>query len=153
MLDLSSSGLKAWFSKLPKDVSDAIRDDFPTDSEELNRLGQGLADASGEDIISVVKENPELITSLGRPGRIRVLAHVAKKVFPDHVTLLHDLLNREDEEGGGKTKVQTLFLEDIKAFNDAIAARVYQSSMDATALEALRAAAFETEPVATPAPE
>ena len=149
MLDLSSAGLKGWFEKLPKDVSEAIRDEFPTDSDELATLSASLGNATGEDLIELVKTNPDLIAAMGRPARIRVLAHVAKKVFPDHATLFHDMLNKDDEESGGKSKTQILFLEDIRAFNDAIAARVYQSSMDATALEALRAAAFETEP--TPA--
>jgi hypothetical protein len=144
MLDLSSATLQAWRAKLPEDIRTAIHADIPDDDAKFSALAEAINKAEISELLDVVPAHAEAIEALGRVGRMRLLSHIVTKVYPFQVRVFHELLNAEDEEGG-RSSTQILFIEDIKAFNDALAARLYTNSMDGLALEALQAAAYETE--------
>lgn len=144
MLDLSNATLQAWKSKLPKDVRESIADEIPADDPKFAALAKAINDAETSDFIDLIPAHAEAIEALGRIGRMRLLSHIVTKVYPFQVRIFHELLNAEDEEGG-RSATQILFIEDIKAFNEALAARIYTNNMDGLALEALQAAAYETE--------
>lgn len=144
MLDLSNATLQAWQAKLPEDIRDAITADIPDDEPRFAALAEAINKAETSELIDVIPAHAEAIEALGRIGRMRLLSHIVTKVYPFQVRIFHELLNAEDEEGG-RSSTQILFIEDIKAFNEALAARIYTNNMDGLALEALQAAAYETE--------
>jgi uncharacterized secreted protein with C-terminal beta-propeller domain len=147
MLDLSSKTLSAWLESLPDDIREAIESDIPEDSDAIGSFSKEIEEADASDLKEILEDNEELLESLGRAARIRLASHISNRVYPYQVRIFHEIMNEADDEdeAGGKSKIQQLFLEDLKALNEAIAARVYSNSMDAEALEALRAAAYETE--------
>lgn len=147
MLDLQKDTLKAWLTKLPEDVRTAITDELPAEDDGIGVFVAAMNGAEIADYAEVIELHADAVTALGRPGRIRLLSHIVAKVYPFQVRVFHELLNAEqdDEEGGGRSATQILFLEDIKAFNEAIAARVYGNNMDGPALQALQEAAYETQ--------
>jgi len=147
MLDLQNETLQAWKAKLPEDVRAAIADELPADSDEISGFVTALNNAEIAEYAELIEAHPEVVKALGRLGRIRLLSFIVAKVYPFQVRVFHELLNaeRDDEEGGGRSATQVLFIEDIKAFNEAIAARVYGQHMDGPALTALQEAAYETQ--------
>lgn len=147
MLDLQKDTLKAWQAKLPEDVRAAIADELPSDSDSIAAFVTAMNGAEIAEYAELIEAHSEVMVALGRLGRIRLLSHIAAKVFPFQVRVFHELMNAEqdDEEGGGRSATQILFVEDIKAFNEAIAARVYGQNMDGPALDALQEAAYETQ--------
>lgn len=147
MLDLQKDTLKAWQAKLPEDVRAAIADELPSDSEGIAAFVTALNNAEIADYAGLIETHADVMTALGRLGRLRLLSHIVARVYPFQVRVFHELLNaeRDDEEGGGRSATQILFVEDIKAFNEAIAARVYGQNMDGPALDALQEAAYETQ--------
>lgn len=150
MLDLSSKTLTAWLDSLPDDIREAIASDIPADSDIIKSFSTSIEEADAGDIKEILESHEDVIEALGRSGRIRLASHISNRVYPYQVRIFHEIMNEtddDDDETGGKSKVQQLFLEDLRALNDAIAARVYSNSMDAEALEALRATAYETEPL------
>lgn len=149
MLDLSSKTLTGWLESLPDDIKAAVESDLPDDDGSISAFAKLVHDADASDLKEILESHEEVIEQLGRAGRIRLASHISNRVYPYQVRIFHEIMNEVDDEDetGGKSKVQELFLEDLKALNEAIAARVYSNSLDAEALETLRAAAYETEPL------
>ena len=154
MISLDIGSLSQWYAKLPNDFQKAIKSDLPdTDNEELKGLVDKLAKTELADLKDLLDSSEGALKALGRIGRIRLLAAISGKTYPYQVKVFREIVEDTGSEDGDGThsESQVLFLEDIKAFNEAVAARVYTSSLDAVALSALNDAALDQEPPA-PAP-
>ncbi len=148
MLNLSQTALEAWYEKLPADVQEAISSDFPTDNDQLTAFASKLAETEPSDLPQFLNESAPQVEELGRIGRIRLLSYISNKVYPYQVKTFHQIVN-EDDETGGKGKIQILFIEDLRALNEAVASRIFKNNMDMEAINALKEAAYETEPLPT----
>ncbi len=142
MLDLSEKGLKSWFERLPDDIQSSISDDIPADVEGAGPFAGLIREAEPAQYQELIEGHSELVEKLGRVGRVRLLSFICDRVFPFQTKIFHELLGEEDDEEGSKG-IRIMLIEDLKAFNEAIAARVYKSNMDNVALRALQEAAFE----------
>lgn len=146
MVDLTKKGLTSWFERLPEDIRDSISSEIPDIPETVPQFCEKLTGAMPAEYKALVKEHEDLIVGLGRIGRIRLLSFLCANVYPFQAKIFHEIVHGSDDEGsedGGSSKVQVLFIEDIKAFNDAIASRVFKSNTDSLALRALQEAAYE----------
>jgi hypothetical protein len=144
MLDLGENSLKSWFDRLPDDIHAAISEDIPSSPGGILDFCAELDEKSPSEYKDFLLSNKSLIESLGRIGRIRLLSFVCDKVYPYQSRYFHEIIHVEDEsDEGGSSAIQIMLLEDIKAFNEAIAARAYKAKMDNVALQALQEAAYE----------
>lgn len=151
MFDLSHEKVKIWFSVLPDDVQDAIKEKIPEDSEEIINFTKEFNQLAVNDWAKFVTSNVDVLESMGRLRRIRLLSHIAGKTYPFNIKVYQQIVEDEGEEEGGMGKggsksTKVLFIEDIRALNEAISARIAKANMDTVALEALKAAAFEVQP-------
>ncbi|EPX84003.1 hypothetical protein [Salipiger mucosus] len=154
MISLDISSLAQWYAKLPNDFQKAIKSDLPDpDREDLKALSTKLAETELADLKTLLEGSTEELRALGRIGRIRLLAAITAKTYPYQVKVFKEITEAEDSEGGGHSETQVLFIEDIKAFNEAVAARVYTSNLDSVALSALNDAAIDQAPDIEPDPE
>lgn len=126
----SKEGLQAWREKMPDDVLECIA---PIDDE-----GQAAADFiaqflgglnSPEDFLKVIEDHQQKFIDMGRSRRIRFLAWCSAKFYSHKETRLR-LINAITETGSGdegddtdSQAVGIMFLEDIKAFAEAIGPR------------------------------
>ena len=150
MLDLSENGLKSWFERLPEDIQSAIDDDSIKNIEGASALAGLIKEAEPAQYLDILNAQGDVLRSLGRIGRVRILSFICDRVYPFQTKTFHDILNADDEEGDGSSSVRLMLIEDIKKFNEAIAARVYKSSLDNVALRALQEAAFENQAPSLP---
>ena len=152
MFELSQEKVKSWFSVLPEDVQDAIKEVIPEDTDEISKFVQKLNELEVNDWAQHITSNVPLLEEMGRVRRIKLLSHVAGKTYPFNIKVYQQIVDDEgDNEGAGTTSggtksTKVLFIEDIRALNEALAVRVAKNNMDAVALDALKAAAFEVEP-------
>jgi hypothetical protein len=143
MVDLSENGLKSWFDKLPEDFQDSIASEIPKNVEGVEPFAKIISEAEPAQFIEILNKSTDVIESIGRIGRIRLLSFICDKVYPFQAKVFHQILDEEEDSSGGSTSIKTLFIEDIKAFNEAVSKRVYKSNIDNVALKALQEAAFE----------
>lgn len=149
MLDLKEKTVRGWFEKLPDDIKSSIQEEIPSDQEELAKLCTNITEASQAEWLDIIKNNFDLLNNMGRLRRIRLLAYISGQVYPYNVKVFHQIVNDEestDDGKGGTGSIKQLFLEDIKALNEAIAIRIAHNSLDNTALEAIRTTSYEVSP-------
>jgi hypothetical protein len=149
MLDLKENTVKQWLNKLPDDIKENISEDIPSDLDGMQSFCEKLENSTQAEWLEVIKNNFSMLTSMGRVRRLRLLSHISGQVYPYNVKVFHQIVNNEeeiDDESGGSQTIKELFLEDIKALNEAIAARVASHSLDNSALEAIRTTSYEVTP-------
>ena len=149
MFELTQNKTKQWFAVLPEDVKTAIKDEILADTEEQINFVKELNQLDTKNWANHLSSNISVLVDMGRVRRIRLLSHIAGKTYPYNINTYKSIVENEDETDGGDTTVKILFLEDIKALNEAIAKRVANNTLDNVALEALKSAAFEIEPAAS----
>ncbi|NDV52781.1 hypothetical protein [Salipiger sp. PrR003] len=155
MISLDIEKLAEWYSKLPSDFQKAIESDLPDpDDEVLKTFAKDLAELEVVELKEFFDESTAALTKLGRIGRIRLLSALSKRTYPYQVKSFKEIVEdpEEGEDGAtGQSQSQVLFIEDLKAFSEAVAARTFKNqNLDTIALSALNEAALEHE--AAPAP-
>lgn len=146
MFDLKEKTLKAWYDKLPLDVKTNLGSEITTDPAGLDEFCKRLSETSQSEWKSVIKDNLGLLSEIGRLRRVRLLSYISGQVYPYNVKVFHQIVNDDEDSGDGQTTIKQLFLEDIKALNEALAERIAKNSLDKTALDAIRTSSYEVQP-------
>lgn len=143
---LAKESIDKWFSLLPDDVVSCMNKDDLTPTDVDNDIVRELEGfSSGQEIVEYVISKAEIFADFGRPKRLRFLAWLASRDYPDMVNALQLLTDGENSDGGsgGIDKVAPLFLEDIRALVAALGPRAAQSIVDAATLNIVKGAGFE----------
>jgi hypothetical protein len=146
MADLSKETMKRWRELLPADIQSAVPEDFTGDETAVYKLCETVRATDLRDMRKVVDAHASLIEGMGRARRIKFLAWLSHKSFPYRVDIFADVVSGEGEGGNGRP-VSMLFIEDIKALNEAIAARLARDVVVEPNVEAIKMAAFEFQNV------
>ena len=129
MLQENSSQLKSWFGKLPDDLQAQLQDDFTDENPAFDAVAPKIAEADVPDFKTILEEQADLVEQMGRAARIRLLSHVVAKTYPHLVNEFRELIGENEGEGDGeRTKIQVLFLEDIKVFKEIVAKRTFTAA-------------------------
>lgn len=147
MPDLSERSIAAWMRNLPADVLSAVRVEGEEASEGSGGLVAALADAAPWQVPDVVRQHAQDARAFGRARRLRLMAWVAKQTYPDSGGIFRRLTGEDQDEGavGGEADVGVLFLEDIKAYVEAIAPRLARRMASEATMESVVQAAFTLE--------
>lgn len=143
---LAKESMDKWFSLLPDDVTSCMDKGDLTPTEFDNDIVRELESfSSGQELVEYVISKADIFADFGRPKRIRFLAWLASRDYPDIVNALHLLTDGEnsDSSSGGIDKVAPLFLEDARALIAALGPRAARSIVDATTLNIVKGAGFE----------
>lgn len=157
MADLSAAAVRAWREKLPADLRAVVPDDLSGDEATLARIASKLAEADAERVPGIVLEHGEMFAAMGRARRVRFLAWLAKRAYPESGIVISALIGKESDEQGstgrqGGGVVAPYFLEDLRAFAEALGPRVARRMVggDAVGLIARAASRVRTSAEATP---
>lgn len=144
MADLRKDSIEAWFGCLPDDVRSALPDGTDGDVEAAMAVTEGLKGLSSpEDILSFVAFNQDSFLSMGRARRVRFLAWLAKRTYPEKIGVI-DVLTDENGDGQGVMgKVAPVFLEDIRAIVEALGPRAAKGIVDADTIAVIAGAGYE----------
>lgn len=143
---LNKESMEKWFDLLPEDVASCMskQDLKPTDQDnEIVRDLENLK--NGQEILNYVLSKTSTFADFGRPKRIRFLAWMSARDYPDIVQAIQ-LLTEEGSTGGsadGTEKIAPLFMADIRALVEALGPRVAHSIVDASTLGIVKGAGFE----------
>jgi hypothetical protein len=151
--DLSEHATRAWVAALPDDVRDTLaRSDRDPDEMSAPRgFADAIASLGPDDawrLPEIIREHPEAAKSLGRARRMRLVAWASSVTYPDSARLLQELTGEDDdgsEQAGSVGESGILFLEDIRAYAEALGARVARLLASATNIEAVMQSAFTLE--------
>ena len=146
MFNLQESEIKKWHSKLPKDIKENLGSEISSDPDGLDAFCLKLKESSQSEWRSILKANLSLLEDIGRLRRVRLLSYISSQVYPYNVKVFHQIVNDDEDSGDGKSSIKQLFIEDIKALNEAIAERVAKNSFDTVALDAIRSTSYEIQP-------
>lgn len=146
MIDLRDAYIKEWLSLLPEDVKSSLPDDLESEPDGMQAFCMELESSSQMDYPKVILKNSEIIEKMGRTRRIRLLSWVSGKVYPYNVKVFKAITESDEDDGESASSIKILFLEDIKAINDAIADRLSAKVLNKQAFEVIRSAAFEVNP-------
>lgn len=143
---LNKESMEKWFELLPDDVASCMnkQDLKPTDQD--NEIVRELESfKNGQEILSYVLSNANTFSDFGRPKRIRFLAWMSARDYPDIVQAIQLLTEEGSTEGSanGSDKVAPLFMADIRALVEALGPRVAHSIVDASTLGIVKGAGFE----------
>lgn len=145
---LTKTSMEQWFALLPEDVASCMAQEDIKHSDQDEDFSKRIEELkSGQEILSFILSNADAIAEFGRPKRIRFLAWIASRDYPDVVQALQAITDDERAGSGGAAdgseKVAPLFLSDIRALVEALGPRVAASIVDASTLTAIRHAGFE----------
>lgn len=143
---LNKESMEKWFDLLPDDVASCMskQDLKPTDQD--NEIVRELENfKNGQEILNYVLSNANTFADFGRPKRIRFLAWMSARDYPDIVQAIQLLTEEGSTEGSanGSDKVAPLFMADIRALVEALGPRVAHSIVDASTLGIVKGAGFE----------
>ncbi len=120
-LDLTDAHVREWWSLLPRDLKSAFGDEVPLGREDEYRgFSDQMRAATKRSYAEVIWKHADLVASMGRPRRVRLLAWVVQRSFPEAdrvVSLLTDVREGDGEASGGdgRGKVAPLFLSDLES--------------------------------------
>lgn len=140
---ISREKLASWRNKLPADFRSVIPEDF--EEESLKACEQAVAilmEAPPNQWKLLLADHHSALDGAGRAARIRLLAALSTKSEEKGVEFFWGLLD-EDQGSEGRSSTQVMLLEDIKALNEAIAARMGKKMALNDSLNALRAASLD----------
>ncbi|MFC4235994.1 hypothetical protein ACFOY8_12180 [Thalassospira xianhensis] len=127
-----------WLQKLPEDIREAVLSDGGTSSEGDGILVSVLRDdVAPSQIPELVREYPQDVRAFGRARRIRLMAWMAKKTYPDSHAVFRKLTGEEEDGSGSNSETGELFLEDIKIFAEVISKRQIQRMASENRLDAV----------------
>lgn len=143
---LSKEELDSWFNLLPMDVASSMEKPRDEEQEAVDKIADKIKSITdGNSAVKVVKENPEVFIDMGRPRRIRFLAWISAKDYPDRDKVFTELFSGEaDESGsGGNDKAGPYFKEDVRALVEALGPRAARLIVDAETVDMVKTASFE----------
>lgn len=132
---------------LPEDVRSVVPDDASPDADGLvDAISEDLAGAAPRRMAGIIRQHQDAIATLGRARRIRLLAWIANRSWPDAQSVVGQITDEggdaSGESGGegksGPSKVASLFRADIKAYARICTARMVRSASDLKAIDAVR---------------
>ncbi len=145
----TKEGLLAWRQQIPDDIVVCI--------EEITDEGQEAADfiakmlpaiEKPDDFLNLVKDNQEKFIEMGRARRLRFLAWCTARLYRETIErekLIVAITNLEKEGDGESSSGNAgpYFLEDIKAFAEAIGPRAAALIVDENTLKTISGVGFE----------
>jgi len=143
---LKKETLAAWHGLLPQDVASFMEKPSDEGQDAADRIATGIGTLKdGKAVINFVKENGDSFIEMGRTRRVRFLAWLAARDYPDKKEVLSAI---SDGEGGGKGAGEAgvaapYFLEDIRALVEALGPRAARLIVDAETLAAVKGAGYE----------
>jgi len=145
MADLRKETIDAWFGRLPADVRSAMPDGTAGEDPAGLAATEGLKGLSTpEDILTYVAGNQDLFLGMGRARRVRFLAWLTKRTYPEKIGVLEVLTDGGEDGGQGVMgKVAPVFLEDIRAIVEALGPRAARGIVDADTIAAVAGAGYE----------
>lgn len=151
---LSRDRLVKWRAVQPRDVAAVTEDPVAVDEAFVQTVSQRLPTLhTALAALDFAGEHADDFIKIGRAGRLRFLAWVQKKNFPDGKlfmdALTSDSLPGEDDDGGevvggdGRDKIAPVFYSDILAFAEALGPRIAAQIVDAQTLDAVAGASLD----------
>lgn len=151
---LRKERLEKWRAAQPADVAAATQDPVSSDPAFAALVASRLPTfTSASAVTQFVSAHPEEFIALGRAGRLRFLAWVFAKKYPDINDFTFQLISEkevEEGEGGegsageqGLDRVTPYFYSDLLAFAEAIGPRVAALIVDSNTLDAVAGAGLE----------
>lgn len=151
---LRQERLAKWRAVQPKDIASVTEDPQSTDTAFVELVANRIATiTTAAAALDFAGENAEGFISVGRAGRLRFLAWVLSKKFPDEKDFMADLVSDrpagdgEDDGtvsgGDGRDKIAPFFYSDILAFAEAIGPRIASQIVDSQTLDAVAGASLE----------
>jgi len=144
MADISADTMKAWRALLPDDLKSVIPDDGGGDERRVADLCEALRGAPAAEWPGLVVQHAEAVREMGRARRIKFLAWVSNQTHRMNPRVFADIVS-EDDQAGGRSQTGVLFVEDIRALNEALARRVARRMGDKNTFEMIREASREIE--------
>lgn len=123
-LDLTDAHVRDWWGLLPRDLKSAFGDEVPPGREDEYRgFSEQMAAATKRSYADVIWGHADLVAAMGRPRRVRLLAWVVQRCWPESdkvVSLLTDVREGDGEASGaaggdGRGKIAPLFLSDLES--------------------------------------
>lgn len=149
MASLGRESMEAWYGKLPDDIASCMEKPGAEGQVEADAITSALPSlGGGTAVLEYVSGNDESFVTIGRARRIRFLAWLAARDYPDKVKAIQALTDAESSSGeggsgGGVQKVAPFFKEDIRALVQALGARAARRIVDADTLAAVTGAGYE----------
>lgn len=147
MIDLKKDSMEAWWRLLPSDFKKQVSLDSAGDEARLTEISERLAKCSYEEVVEILETDADLFIEMGRARRIRFLAWMASRTYPDSGALFRTLTS-ESEDGGdqeGAGKVAPYFKEDIVAIVQAIGPRAAKMIINQDNLNQVVQASYEIQ--------
>lgn len=147
---LSKENLLQWKEKLPDDVLrclDEITDEGQQAADELSASFASLQ--TTDDFFDFINSNQEKFIEIGRTRRLRFLAWCTARFYSDKIgreKLISAITEGGSDDGegqAGRGKVAPYFLQDIKAFAEAIGPRAAGFIVDENTLSTIAGVGFE----------
>jgi hypothetical protein len=119
-LDLSSRHVKEWRGRLAPNVMSAIVDDATPDGDVLvGGMVAELQSAAPRRVLSVFDRHADAIAGMGRARRVRLMAWMVNRFWPD-TNIARDLMREgegegEGQGGDGRSKIAPLFRVEYEA--------------------------------------
>lgn len=147
MADLSLNAMAAWLDRLPDDIRSAVGDVAAGDDDRLAELSAVLSAAPADRLSVIVSERADDFMAMGRARRLRFLAWVARRTYPESGLLFRALAEDDDEGGqsGGRSKIAPYFLEDVKALVNVLGPRVAMQVVNGDNLGAVVRSSYELQ--------
>lgn len=148
MAFLAKESVEAWYRLLPEDVASAMEPPGEREAEASEAVLSGIAAvATGRQAVALVEEKADSFVAMGRARRIRFLAWLAARDYPDVVEALDAITGDGTSEsgagGGGAGKVAPYFREDVRALVEALGPRAARGFAIRANLAAVAGAGFE----------
>jgi hypothetical protein len=148
---LSKENITQWKEKLPDDVLACLDDSLDEGEGEAAEIIAAMQNLkTADEFAEYILGNQDKFIVIGRTRRIRFLAWCTRRFHSDKIgreRLVSAITDSSSDEGdgdnGGREKVAPLFLSDIQAFAQAIAARAAGLIVDESTLSTIAGVGFE----------
>lgn len=147
MIDLKKESMEAWWKLLPSDFKKQVSLEDPGNEGRLVAISERLAKCSYEEVVEILETDADLFIEMGRARRIRFLAWMASRTYPDSGALFRSLTSESEDEGDqeGARKIAPYFKEDIMAIVQAIGPRAAKMIMNQDNLNQVVQASYEIQ--------
>lgn len=148
----TKEALVAWRNNIPDDIVvciDDITDEGQAAADFIAKLLPNIK--TSDDYVSVVRDNQEKFIEMGRARRLRFLAWCNARLYREKenrikVNIALTEVGSGDEEGSaGNGGAGPYFLEDIKAFAEAIGPRAAAIIVDENTLKTIAGVGMQME--------
>lgn len=147
---LSKEALEAWRATLPDDVLTCVETIDDSGQDAADFIAKFLPDLKEvDDFIGMISANREKFMEMGRARRIRFLAWCTAKFHSDKderlrlISKITETGSSEEGSSSGSQNVGVLFLEDIKAFAEAMGPRAAALIVDENTLSTVAGVGLE----------